>query len=147
MPSIESPALARTAGEAFVMITGADLEEEQLCQDTPPEIDDLEDVDVETESADDERVLPWPSPSKVAMWWRRNGDRFAADTRHLAGLALGRETASQVLAIGTQTHRAAAAVEIVLRDDDGVLFEVRAPSALQRRLLNGTQRAASEGRA
>jgi uncharacterized protein (TIGR02270 family) len=83
---MESPELARLAGEAFTMITGVDLSYCDLDQDAPPaaapegggDIEEVSDLDYESS-------LPWPSPELVRQWWAKNRDAFTPGIRYLIG--------------------------------------------------------------
>ncbi len=132
------PDQARAAGEAFSMITGIDLEYEDLDGDEPENFeagptDDPEDENVEMDQDED---LPWPNQAAVANWLQSNASAFTAGERYLAGKLLSEDlTASKVLRIGTQRQRAAAAIELKLADKSQPLFEIRAPGRRQRLLL------------
>ena len=72
--------LARVAGEAFSLITGADLalldlELEALPDYDPGPNDDPDDEDV---ALDDDENLTWPDAARVTAWWRDHGARFVA---------------------------------------------------------------------
>lgn len=132
---MESPELARLAGEAFSMITGVDLAYEDLDQDPPTPgaaeeepIEDIPDLDYESN-------LPWPSPKLVAQWWEKNGHNFSPGIRHLAGQPIRVQTALDVLRKAKQRQRAAAALELALHRPDQTLFEVRARGHWQQREL------------
>ena len=133
---MESPDLARLAGEAFTMITGIDLAFHDLDQD-PPASEQDEDADIEEVLAlDHESNLPWPASALVGRWWKEHQAEFAAGTRYLAGHPITFQSALGVLRTGTQRQRRAAALECALLDRDRVLFEVRARGAWQQRALD-----------
>ncbi len=141
---MESPTVARVAGDAFTMITGAELEDMALTGKDVPDPDDITELPATEEDAAYDSGLPWPSPPLIVRWWDENRNRFAPGTRYLAGRPLSLESARDVLATGTQTQRASAAIELALRGEDKMLFEVRARSPLQQRLLNGATRVPGE---
>ena len=129
--------LKRLAGEAFSMITGADLAALQL--DHPPisdaeagPNDDPEDPNVEM---DPDADLAWPDAAKVKRWWDTNASRFATGVRAFAGAPVTPEQCRHVLEDGTQRQRHLAAVHRVLLQPGLRLFNVRAPTRRQRRLL------------
>jgi uncharacterized protein (TIGR02270 family) len=132
-----SPDSARLAGEAFTMITGADLEYLHLDQDAPPTTEASEgaDVDAEVPESDYESKLPWPSSALVVDWWERNQQSFSPGVRYLAGRAIDRGSASEVLVHGKQRQRAAAAIELALMDPNLVPFNVRGRGSWQQRKL------------
>ncbi len=119
--------LARAAGEAFSMITGADLAYLDLQQDAPdeePEDGDMEDAD-----------LPWPDPQRTSNWWAEQRGRFAAGERYLMGHRISAAVAAQVLREGYQRQRYAAAVELARLNDGAIVFPVAAPADRQKRNL------------
>lgn len=131
--------LSRLAGEAFTTITGADLTLLKLELSAPEESDagpndDAEDENVEM---DPDENLPWPDAKLVEDWWSRNKEQHAAGKRLLLGNVIGKDALTHALNAGKQRHRCAAAIEMVLSESKSVnpLFEVRAHSRFQRRLL------------
>jgi uncharacterized protein (TIGR02270 family) len=137
---MQSPELARPAGEAFAMITGADLSGEDLegqrpqgFESGPTEDPADEDVDV-----DPDENLPWPEPDGIRRWWLANKSRFSAGRRYLAGEPLSMLNCRKVLAHGFQRQRMAAALELALASPEQALFETRAPGSRQQRLLGVT---------
>lgn len=130
---MESPLLARAAGESFMLITGADITYLDLDGD-PPENLGGEGVERET-ILDDESNLPWPSPERVAQWWRINRPSFREGARYLVGKPLTAATALDVLKTGRQRQRAAAAIELALLYRDQPLFEVRGRGDWQQKSL------------
>jgi uncharacterized protein (TIGR02270 family) len=125
--------VARVAGQAFSMITGADLKYLDLDRD-PPENEPAEGED-EFEVLDEDRDLPFPDVDKVAGWWRSNRDRLEAGRRYLCGLEIEPTNLRKVLVQGEQRQRAAAALELALLEPSVPLFEVRARGSLQERRL------------
>jgi uncharacterized protein (TIGR02270 family) len=130
---------ARVAGESFTFITGADLALSHLEIEAPPgsaggSTDSPEDEDV---AMDPDENLPWPDPALVRAWWDKHKQEFAAGTRHLLGQPMTVESLMEILRSGRQRQRAAAALELVLRDPKGKtpLFEIRAPGLRQQRML------------
>jgi uncharacterized protein (TIGR02270 family) len=128
--------LTRLAGEAFSMITGADLAYIDL-ERRPPEgvetgpDDDPADPDV---GMDPDNWLPWPDPERVAKWWSAQKGGYAPGTRYLLGKPITPEWLADVLRNGRQRQRAAAALELAIRGS-GMLFETRARGDKQQRLL------------
>jgi uncharacterized protein (TIGR02270 family) len=119
---------ARVAGEAFALITGADLEFEDLEQPPPeplagePAEDDREDLDAN---------LPWPNQNAVGAWWHSRRAQLQAGTRYLRGRAIGVDSCIETLRIGKQRQRAAAALELAFLAPDAPLFDVTLPAARQ----------------
>jgi len=131
------PALARVAGEAFTMITGADIEQEELIGKRPEDCnagpnDDPRDSNVDPDTDDD---LPWPNVEAIAQWWDKSKGTFPAGTRHLMGKTISPDQLWQVLRIGLQRQRSAAALELAITEPGRPLFEVRAPAGRQVEVL------------
>lgn len=132
-----APPLARLAGEAFAMITGADLAYQDL-EGAWPEgfhagpTENPEDEDVAMDADED---LPWPNPELVLRWWEENKARFAAGQRHLCGQPISDAHCRAVLREGYQRQRIGAALELALMRPDAPLFEWRAPAFRQQKML------------
>jgi uncharacterized protein (TIGR02270 family) len=130
-----TPALARVAGEALSLITGVHVGDDKLDRDAPPEgfeagpTDDAADEGVDLDPDDG---LDWPDPEKVRKWWVANHGRFPKGVRHLCGQPIAADHLRDVLRIGYQRQRAAAALELAVRHPREPLFEVRAPGWRQR---------------
>lgn len=137
---MESPALAQLAGEAFSMITGVDLEEQDLDQPGPPsgQADETDETDGGSPSSSlsvEDSRLPWPKHALVEQWWRTHEGDYQDGMRYLAGQPIATSSARQVLTTGNQRQRAAAAIELALREPDEIVFEVRARGDYQQRQL------------
>jgi len=135
--SMETPELARAAGEAISQITGVDLAYDDLDRDEPEDFeagptDDPEDEDV---SMDPDEDLPWPDPALVADWWERNRAGYPAGQRLLCGQAVSHGACMQVLKQGFQRQRRAAAVELALLNPKEPLFNTSATARRQESLL------------
>jgi uncharacterized protein (TIGR02270 family) len=130
---MESPELARLAGEAFAMITGVDLAYQDLAQDAPsgPAGDEPEELAL----LDYESNLSWPSAPLVAQWWKKNEHAFPPGMRYLGGKPITAQSAIEVLVNGKQRLRSAAAFELALLNPSDVLFEVRARGSQQEKKL------------
>jgi uncharacterized protein (TIGR02270 family) len=127
LEAMETPELARVAGEAFATITGA-LVEGPL-EAKPPEgfvagpNDDPDDSDV---AIDRDWALRWPAAKAAAAWWSARENDFRRGVRYLLGAPLTTDALDRVLAQGSQRQRAAAAIELALRRPGHPLLEVRA---------------------
>jgi uncharacterized protein (TIGR02270 family) len=132
------PELARSAGEAFTMITGIDLAYEDLEGEWPEGVEagPTENPEDENLEMDPNEHLPWPNPGLVQRWWEQHRQRFQTATRYLLGQPIGFEWLQQVLRIGRQRQRAAAALELAIRQPGQLLFEVRAPGFRQQQILH-----------
>jgi uncharacterized protein (TIGR02270 family) len=129
--------LARLAGEAFTSITGVDLAYRDL-ERKPPEdfnagpTEDPQDENVEMDPDDN---LPWPEPALVQKWWDKNRGQFQNGTRYLLGKPMTIDWLKTVLRDGRQRQRAAAALELAIRQPGTPLFNVKAPGFRQIELL------------
>jgi uncharacterized protein (TIGR02270 family) len=126
---MQQPPLARVAGEAFSTITGVHLPYDKLEGEKPEGFEagpteNPEDGDV---AMDRDLDLAWPDPHRVQAWWKSNQGRFRRGTRYLAGKPIDTESLKEVLRTGYQRQRAAAALELALREPEKGLIEVRAP--------------------
>jgi uncharacterized protein (TIGR02270 family) len=108
---------AKAAGEAFALLTGADLDYLDLDGAAPsdaPEGPSDNPSDPRT-ALDADEDLPWPDPGAVAGWWEE-----IRATLPTGPLFLGRASTSEAwcvgLAEGYQRQRRAAALHIALAD-------------------------------
>lgn len=131
------PELARVAGESFSMITGVDIAYEDLEGEWPQgfEAGPTENPEDENVEMDRDEDLPWPDPELIQKWWSNHRSNFQNRTRYLIGKPISEEWLHQVLRVGNQRQRAAAALELVLRQPGQPLFEVRAPGFRQQQIL------------
>jgi uncharacterized protein (TIGR02270 family) len=128
---------ARLAGEAFSLITGADLAALSL-ERKPPEglapgpNDDPEDHDV---AMDEDDSLPWPDQAKVKAWWQAQAARFAAGQRYFVGEPPSTGHAIHVLKTAGQRQRIMAAEYLCLLKPGSMMLPVAAPAWRQSRWL------------
>ena len=129
--------LARIAGEAFTLITGADLDALQLTRPRPEAVESEpgESPEDENVAMDPDEDLPWPDPGRVRSWWNANAARFPPGVRHFMGAPVGRAKYVDVLKIGYQRQRVLAARALCLLDPGTPLFNTSAPAWRQRMLL------------
>lgn len=134
---MQTPELARLAGESFSFITGADIAYEDLEGEKPEgfEAGPTENPEDENVALDGDEDLPWPDPGKIQAWWDARQHQFQNGTRYLLGTPITEAQCQKVLREGFQRQRAAAASELGLMKPDEPLFEVRAPGWRQQRLL------------
>ena len=131
---MDHPIYARAAGEAFSLITGADLPRLDI---SLPNFyigpsDDPDDPNVDL---DPDENLPIPHRAKVAHWWTKNRHRFTPGQRYLLGHPITRESAIHALKHGYQRQRAAAAIELAILSPGQPMFDVTAPGFRQQKLL------------
>lgn len=139
LEQMKTPEFARIAGEAFTMITGADIDREELCGMRPEgfEAGPNEDPKDPNVAMDADEYLPWPDPELISKWWDKNKGRYVCGSRHLVGYPISAEHLRQVLINGRQRQRAAAALELAILQPGRPLFEVRAPGSRQSEILRG----------
>lgn len=131
------PEVSRVAGEAFSMITGIDLANDDLEGEWPagfaagPTENSQED-DVAMDLDED---LPWPAPDLIKIWWEKNSNYFQVGTRYLVGKPISVAHCQQVLKTGLQRQRRAAALELAILQADAPLFNTSAPGFRQQQLL------------
>ena len=135
--AMADPALARIACEAFVHITGADVNLDML-EALPPEghddgpSDDPEDDDV---ALPEDVPLPWPDVSRVAAWWADRRSSLAPGARFFLGHPVTPGHCLHVLRSGLQLQRVLAAHHRTLIAPGTVLFPTSSPAWRQRLLL------------
>jgi uncharacterized protein (TIGR02270 family) len=131
------PPLARVAGEAFTMITGVDLAYQDLDCKQPEDFEagPTEDPNDDNVEMDPDDRLPWPDTALIAEWWGKHQHEYPSGVRHLLGKPISPEWLEQVLRIGRQRQRAAAALELAIHRPGSPLFEVRAPGFRQQEIL------------
>lgn len=137
MSLMPDPKLARVAGEAFTTITGVDIAYEDLDTKAPDNFeagpnDDPADENVDL---DPDENLPWPNLTAIEQWWGKHRHQFKAGERYLLGKPMNSDWLQQVLRIGRQRVRAAAALELAIRNPGQPLFNVAAPGFRQQELL------------
>jgi uncharacterized protein (TIGR02270 family) len=128
---------ARLAGEAFALITGADLQHDALDRPAPEDFesgptDDPDDPNVDMDPDDG---LPWPDVGKIEAWWAANSHRFQKGTRSFMGAPVTREHCVHVLKTGYQRQRILAAHYLCLLEPGTPLFNTSAPAWRQQKLL------------
>lgn len=130
---------ARAAGEAFSLITGADLALLDLEQRDTPEYDagpndDPADPNV---ALDADENLPWPDPRLIEEWWQRESGSYLSGKGYFLGQPISEQGYRQALAKAQQRQRWVAASGLARFRPAEVLFPVAAPAWRQRVLLNG----------
>ena len=125
---MEDPKLARVAGAAFSMITGADLGYEDLDGDAPPST-----YDDDAAFFGPDSDLSWPQPTAIRKWWAKRAPGYVVGVRYLVGKPMTEQSLLEALAKGRQNQRAAAALELALRNPSQILFETRQPAKRQRK--------------
>jgi uncharacterized protein (TIGR02270 family) len=128
---------ARVAGEAFSLMTGADLALLNLELQHLPDFDagpndNPEDANIVMDPDED---LPWPDPQAIAAWWQAYGGDFRAGVGYMLGQPQSESSFRQALVQGQQRQRIAAACGVARFRPSEVLFPTSAPARRQKRLL------------
>jgi uncharacterized protein (TIGR02270 family) len=128
---------ARLAGEAFSLVTGADLVERRLDRPRPEGFesgpnDDPNDPNVDMDPDDG---LPWPDPNRIQDWWAKNSHRFQPGQRYFMGAPVTRAHCIDVLKNGYQRQRILATHYLCLLEPGTPLFNTSAPAWRQQKLL------------
>ena len=125
LPPMAEPETAKIAGEAFTLITGIDIENNDLdaIDETYDNYDDenladtatlAEQLQTDPLTADWEDDLPTPCPTKITQWWQKNANNFQLGTRYLAGLELNATNLKRIQATGNQRQRHIAALHLLI---------------------------------
>ena len=132
-----TPLVARVAGEAFTMITGVDLAYPDLEGEWPEgfQAGPTENPNDENVERDSDEDLPWPNPELIEKWWAKHRNEFQTGVRHLLGKPITEAWMWEVLKIGKQRQRAAAALELAMLQPGRPLFNVKAPAWRQMGLI------------
>ena len=133
-------ALGRLAGQAFSMITGVNLVEENLDRPAPETVstgptDSAEDNDV---ASDPDESLPWPDGENINRYWSQRKDKPGPGIRHLQGKPVTPATCYATLRTGFQPQRATAALQLKLLQPAQPMFCIDAPVWRQQRTLSAT---------
>jgi uncharacterized protein (TIGR02270 family) len=137
MDMMTEDAWARLAGEAFSLITGADLLALDLVRRRPDGLttrpgEYLSEADP---GRIDDVLLPWPDRHSVSAWWTAQQSHFRVGRRHFMGDLPSHDRLLDVLNNGFQRQRAAAAQWLALQRPGSKLFPTRAPARRQKRWL------------
>jgi uncharacterized protein (TIGR02270 family) len=139
LEQMKTPVLSRVAGEAFTVISGADIVRDGLKGKKPDGFeagptDDPDDDDVGMDADED---LPWPDPELARDWWQQRSDTFSSGERDFLGEAISDAHLQQILCCGSQRQRALAAIELALLNPGRPLFEIRSSGFRQMITLKG----------
>ena len=136
---MQTPALARVAGESFTMTTDADISSGELKVVRPVgfEAGPTDDPEDDNVAMDPDEDLPWPDPKLFKEWWQLHGDQFSDEERLFLGKSISGRHLQKVLRSGSQRQRAVAAVQLSLLSPGLPLFEIRASGFRQMRTLKG----------
>jgi uncharacterized protein (TIGR02270 family) len=127
---MDDPLLARVAGAAFALVTGARLGPNNLELDVFPEPQDDPPVAADPQEAFIESGLYWPDPGRVGAWLEANRGRFRADTRYLLGQPAWSHLDPPDHPARYQLEYRAVALEVAARKPGAPLPNWRAPVIL-----------------
>jgi uncharacterized protein (TIGR02270 family) len=128
------PETLRLAADAFQTITGADFVMERLRNGSPPRPTVPEDTGLEYQP-DPDADLVWPNLEAIRKWWEQHRSQFSAGSRYLLGKPMSEANLQNALREGRQHQRAAAALELAIRNPGQPLFNIAAPAYRQSALL------------
>lgn len=128
---------ARVAGEAFSLISGADLALLDLELTDSPDFDagPNDDPDDPNVAMDPDENLPWPDPQLIEAWWQQHAGDFQTGMGYILGLKQGEASYLHTLAQGQQRQRIVAACGLARYRPTEVLFATSAPAWRQKALL------------
>lgn len=134
---MEDTNTARIAAEAFVTITGADFNLDQMEAMPPKDFKDAptDDPDDDDVALPEDVALPWPDLDHVKSWWHRNQSRFTAGQKLFMGQPVTVDHCVHVLKTGHQRQRILAAHHLSLLQPGRILFPTSAPAWRQQKLL------------
>ena len=137
LPLMGHGEIARKAGESVSMITGVDIEYEDLDGEPPDgfEAGPTEAPEEEAVELDADEDLPWPNPQLMQNWWQSHRKDYQNGICYLCGKKKDRASLVSAVVQGNQRQRRAAALELALIEPDKPMFEVRAPGKRQLRQL------------
>jgi uncharacterized protein (TIGR02270 family) len=120
--------LAQIAGESYALITGADLEEEDLDRDIPDDApdgptDDPLDDDVDLDANEN---LAWASADSVAGHWHGINGRFGAGA-HILGRPANADSYQVCFVTGYQRQRRIAATWLAAGDPTAAMGNWKVP--------------------
>jgi len=132
-----NPQLARLAGAAFSIITGADLQTLGLMGEAVLDSTEASPVEPEDDqfAVDPDDDLPWPNIEAVQGCWALKSLGVPTRTRLLSGSEPSVEGCKNLLRSGTQPVRALAALHLKRLLPAEVVFNWVAPGRRQLRLL------------
>lgn len=125
---MNQPSIARIAAEAFTMITGIDLEQQQLSKEKPENIQDdpSDDPADDNVAMDEDENLLWPDVRKVALIWQQYGNGFTVGERYFMGQKIKPEHLIERFDNANQRQRYAASIELTLNGIAQLLPNVEA---------------------
>lgn len=128
LTAMRDPQLARSAGEAYCAITGANLQRDRLVA-PEPEVDDANLVPAGHD------LWPLPDHEAVRAHWEAAKSRFAPGTRHLYGKPVSASELVAAIERGPMLRRPDLINELTIRSGGRYDVEPRAFAHVQRRMM------------
>lgn len=130
---MEEPRYTKVAGDAFCMITGADLEREGLTRHQAdldqPSSEDVDDDEIP--ALDGYENLPVPDPSRVSQYWQNVRHQFNSSQNYFLGQPLGQpfdpNFLQNTVSHGRQSQRLTLALTHALLDAKAGYTNMKAP--------------------
>jgi len=128
LTAMRDPQLARSAGEAYCAITGADLQRDRLVAREP----EAGAADLVPAAHD---LWPVPDPEAVRTHWEAAKSRYVPGTRHLYGKPIDASVLVGAIERGPMLRRPELINELTLRSGGRYDVEPRAFAHVQRRMM------------
>lgn len=137
---METPKLAKIAGESFSFITGVDIAYEDLDGELPKGFaaGPTENPEDENVAMDADEDLPCPDSLLIDRWWKQQQQNYSPGVRYLLGQPITEHQCQTVLRSGKQRQRQVAALELSMMQPTTPLFETRAIGKRQQKWLSST---------
>lgn len=140
---MRDPQLGRFAGEAYCLITGAELERDKLAKmetdsDNAPVAFEADDLDANLVPAAHES-WPLPDTDAVTAHWLASCANFTAGVRHLRGQPSTNSGLLQAIESGPMLWRSDHALELAVRSNGQFDVETRAFREVQQRMLTASR--------
>lgn len=121
---MQDTSMARSAGEAFTLITGIDLEVSELVHERDEDVEEQPDDDFV--EIDEDEGLPWPDYEKIKKFWMLNGRNFISGKRYFLGRLVSADFIKSQLNTMSQRQLMASAYELALVDSSMPLLNYKA---------------------
>jgi uncharacterized protein (TIGR02270 family) len=125
---MNNPDYARKAGLSFSLITGLDLEINNLDKEVDVAFKDNPEGDIEDDAENEDADLVWPDPQKVQRFWQQHGNSMQYGQRYFIGNPITSEWLNQVIQNGNQLQRNAAAIKLAIVESDTRLLSTVSPA-------------------
>ena len=125
---MQDESLAKLAGEAFSVITGIDIEEQQLVDESKSNnaTENDDDTSDQLDILGEDENLSWPDHEKIKRLWMNYGRNFISGQRYFLGKTISAEHIKSRLQTMTQRQLRASSYELALVDSTVPLLNYRA---------------------